>query len=168
MKKLLCIATGIVIVFISCATNSITQTEGYDTVKVAYIVREIKDTTRDSFIAFEDRTFPQQSAEDVVASIVQTMRYPSFTAHRSAVADNIKLRDIKLDGNTVVVDFSEEYNAQTEMEKTTMDAAVLLSLTAYKNIEFVKITADGRVRDGRPDIYLTREDVVFNDSVFEE
>lgn len=137
------------------------------TLSVAYVTRELRDPAYGGFIVFEQRVFPEQSNEVTVASVIETMRYPENLANRPAIGDDIRLESIIIDGNTVVVDFSEEYNSQSEMDKTATDAAVLLSLTDIDDIVFVKITAGGRGRAGRPDVYLTRNSFVFNDSAFE-
>lgn len=102
---------------------------------------------------------PEGTAEQQICDIIEAMRTPVNTNHRSLLPEAVKLQKVEVFGSTVVIRFSAAYDTMTAIDQSMLVAAINLSLAEVGDIRYARVTGERSSIAG----FMNEESVVLED-----
>lgn len=116
----------------------------------------------------EKRIVNLTSKEDLIKySVEELKKMPKTVGLQPSIPQDIQIKTIVLDGDTVKVDISSEYNKLSPQQQVLLRASLVKTLTEVDFIDLVEIMVGGEPLvgvDGKPIGPMSKEDIVLEPS----
>lgn len=138
MKKWIPMLLTFLLLFSSCG-----QTIPAAEVQPAHAVYFLTETTGGRELGYEIVPLEMSgSIEQQIRDVIEAMQNPLNANDRSVIGEEVELQAVDVFGSTVVIRFSEGYDCLSEIERSLLNSAVVLSMEGISDISYIRVTGD--------------------------
>ncbi len=93
-------------------------------------------------LEYEVLALNEGTAEQQIRDTLAAMRAPVNANHTALLPDTVELRAVEVFGSTVVIRFSQGYDQLSEIERSMLNSAIVLSLQEVESIGYIRVTGE--------------------------